>query len=108
MDAIHKTSDVFAALSDSNRLAIMEMLSVRGPMSSGDISAEFAISAPAISHHLKVLRNARVVTVRKERQRRVYRIDGRTIGFVEGWAQEIHRRLQSRYDTLEQIIHEEI
>ena len=62
------------ALADPNRRRIVEMLG-RGEQASGEIAAEFAVSPAAISQHLKVLREARLVRVRVEAQRRIYSLD---------------------------------
>ena len=50
--------DVFSALAEPNRRRIMEMLASKGQLSASDISQRFAVSPPAISQHLKVLRDA--------------------------------------------------
>ena len=71
--------DSLTALADPTRRQIVEMLS-RGERASGDIAARFEISAPAISQHLKVLREARLVQVRVEAQRRLYAIDPDGLG----------------------------
>ncbi|WP_449376022.1 metalloregulator ArsR/SmtB family transcription factor, partial [Bosea thiooxidans] len=54
--------DRFAALADPTRRSIVEMLGARA-LSAGEIGASFSASAPAISQHLKVLREAGLVTV---------------------------------------------
>jgi DNA-binding transcriptional ArsR family regulator len=58
------------ALADPTRRRIVEMLA-QGSLSSGEIAGHFEISAPAVSQHLKVLRDARLVRVRAEAQRRI-------------------------------------
>ena len=55
--------DRFTALADPTRRAILEMLARRGEMPAGDIAAQFDVSAPAISQHLKALREAGLVLV---------------------------------------------
>ncbi len=107
MDAVIDAGSVFVALAERTRFAITELLAARGPMSAGTISAEFAASAPAISQHLKVLREAAVVHVERRGQSRVYRINEKAIGDVESWASTIRKKLQSRYDHLEQLLNEE-
>jgi DNA-binding transcriptional ArsR family regulator len=62
------------ALGDATRRAIVDRL-LRGPVSVGKLAEEFPISRPAISQHLRVLKEARLVTVRENGTRRVYRLD---------------------------------
>ncbi len=58
---------VFQALADPTRRRILEMLR-EGGMTAGDIAAHFDMSQPSISHHLKLLRTAELVTAEREGQ----------------------------------------
>ncbi|MGB6400629.1 MAG: metalloregulator ArsR/SmtB family transcription factor, partial [Bradyrhizobium sp.] len=60
--------DVFAALADPTRRAIVERLVGSGELSVGDVAAPFAISGPAITRHLQVLERAGLIERRAERQ----------------------------------------
>jgi DNA-binding transcriptional ArsR family regulator len=62
------------ALSDPTRRAIVAMLN-DGDMSAGEIGARFAISAPSISHHLNVLKNAELVRATRNGQNIVYSLN---------------------------------
>src|SRR5205809_7398583 len=62
------------ALGDPTRRAIFEQLR-SGPLSVGEIAAELPVSRPAVSQHLRVLREAGLVSERKDGTRRVYRLD---------------------------------
>ncbi len=62
------------ALGDPTRRAILERLS-SGPRSVGEIARGLPVSRPAVSQHLRVLREARLVAERREGTRRVYRVD---------------------------------
>ncbi len=73
-----------AALADPTRQRIMEMLSA-GPLSSGDIASRFAVSAPAISQHLKMLRDAKLVFARPDKQKRIYELDAKGVGELADW-----------------------
>jgi len=57
--------DMFVALSDPTRRAILEILATRGELSATDIYEQFSVSPQAISQHLKVLREAHLVLVRE-------------------------------------------
>ena len=65
---------LFAALADSTRRDILELLLASGELSVGEVAAPFAISGPAISRHLQVLERAGLIERRVERQWRLVRV----------------------------------
>ena len=67
------------ALGDPTRRAIFEQLR-RGPRPVGEIAAELPVSRPAVSQHLRVLKDAGLVTERREGTRRLYRLDPDGLG----------------------------
>ena len=89
-----------AALADPTRRRIVEALA-EGPLSSGQIAGRFAISAPAISQHLKALREARLVRVRAEAQKRIYELDAQGFGEAADWIESIRRSWATKLDALE-------
>jgi ArsR family transcriptional regulator len=70
-----KQDDLFKALADPNRRKILRLLSKHDSMTAGDISAEFTISKPAISDHLKILRNAGLIYAQKQGQYMIYQLN---------------------------------
>jgi len=74
----------FAALADPTRREVLERLS-RGPRAVGDLALDMPVSWPAVSQHLKVLKEAGLVTDRPEGARRVYQIDPRGLGQIRAW-----------------------
>ena len=62
------------ALGDATRRAIVDRL-LRGPASVGKLAEEFPVSRPAISQHLRILKQARLVADRAEGTRRIYQLD---------------------------------
>lgn len=76
--------DVFAAVSDPARREILSALA-RGDLSAGEVAALFAISRPAVSRHLRVLREAGLVRNELVGRRRVYRLDVDGLAPVTGW-----------------------
>jgi DNA-binding transcriptional ArsR family regulator len=92
--------DSLMALADPTRRHIVEMLG-RGPRASGEIAASFAISAPAVSQHLKVLREARLVEVRVEAQRRIYTLNPLGLAEIDDWLARMKRFWSERLDDLE-------
>jgi DNA-binding transcriptional ArsR family regulator len=67
--------DVFKALADANRRKILKLLSKHDSMSAGDIAEQFSISKPAISDHLKILRNAGLIYAQKQGQFILYQLN---------------------------------
>ena len=84
----------FDVLGDPVRRRILELLS-DGEQPSGAISAvigeEFAISQPAVSQHLKVLRDNGFATVRPDGARRLYAVDSAPLAEVDGWLEPFRR-----------------
>ncbi len=74
----------FAALGDPTRRAIFERVATRS-MAVGELAAGLPISRPAVSQHLKVLKEAGLVTDEAEGTRRIYRLDPRGIGAMRDW-----------------------
>ncbi len=90
----------FAALADPTRSEIVDLLARRGELAAGDISAGFVSSASAISQHLKVLREAGLVTVEKRAQHRVYRLDAGAIREVGSWLSDRAGLWNARLDGM--------
>jgi DNA-binding transcriptional ArsR family regulator len=72
------------ALSDPTRREILERLG-RGPAAVGEIARSMPVSRPAVSQHLKVLKEAGLVTDRAVGARRVYQIDPAGLGAIRAW-----------------------
>lgn len=92
--------DALTALADPTRRRIVELL-VGGERSAGELVAEFDISAPAISQHLKALREAGLVQVRVDAQRRIYALDPVGLDEIDAWLAGVRRFSSSRLDALE-------
>ena len=72
-------ADAWTALGDATRRAIFERLSER-PRAVGELAREFPVSRPAVSQHLKVLKDARLVVDRPVGNRRIYQVDPAGLG----------------------------
>jgi DNA-binding transcriptional ArsR family regulator len=88
MHRARANSDVFRAIADPTRRAILDRLRA-GPANAGALAADFRASRPAISKHMRVLREARLVQVESVGRMRVYAIDPvplqRAAGWLEGY-----------------------
>lgn len=91
---------IFAALADPTRRQIIERLS-RGECAAGEIAEQFTMSGPAVSQHLKVLREAALVQVRIEGQRRIYQLDPQGLSEMDDWLAKVRRFWAPRLDALE-------
>lgn len=94
---------VLAAIADPTRRRIVEMLAER-EHTAGEIVAGFQMSAPAISQHLKVLREAGWVNVRVDRQHRIHALNPAALSEVESWAARTRQFWESRLDALEKAL----
>lgn len=96
--------DKFSALSDPTRRSIMEMIARNGELTATEISRQFPVSPPAISQHLKILREAELVRVEKRAQQRIYRINPEAMLELEGWARQLVQLWNQRFDALEALL----
>jgi DNA-binding transcriptional ArsR family regulator len=91
--------DTFYALADPTRRKIVESLAA-GEQSFGALADRFAISRPAVSQHLKVLREAGIVAARADAQRRIYRLEDGGLAEVDAWLDKLRRYWNSSLDNL--------
>ena len=75
---------VFAALHDPTRRAVLERLR-DGPRPVGEIARGLPVTRPAVSQHLKVLKEAGLVSDRSEGTRRIYYVDPKGLGAMRAW-----------------------
>jgi DNA-binding transcriptional ArsR family regulator len=78
------TTRVVSALADPTRRSVLEQLR-DGPRSVGEIANDLPVSRPAVSQHLKVLKNAGLVGDRSVGTRRIYYIDPKGLGAMRAW-----------------------
>jgi len=103
IDRSNPLDEVFAALADPTRRAIVERLAASGELSVGDVASPFDISAPAITRHLQVLERAGLIERRSERQWRFVRVRAGALAPVEGWLARQRRHWTSALDRLEAL-----
>lgn len=93
--------DLFAALADPTRRAIVERLLGAGELSVSDIAARFTISAPAVTRHLHVLEQVGLIERRIERQWRFVRVRAEALAPAENWLARQRRHWTAALDRLE-------
>jgi DNA-binding transcriptional ArsR family regulator len=90
----------FEALGDPTRRRIVELLA-GGERTAGEIAEEFPVSRPAISRHLRVLRETGLVRWRGEAQRRVYALEPAPFAALDAWLARYRPFWQNRLDALD-------
>ena len=88
------------ALSEPHRMAILSMLA-DGERPAGDFVDALPIAQPTVSKHLSVLREAGLVTVRKDAQRRLYSLNPAPLKELDLWLARYRRLWTDRLDALE-------
>ena len=91
--------DTFTALADPTRRSIIEMLA-HEDRSAGDIAGAFAVSRPAISRHLRVLRESGLVTAREHRQQRIYQLEPDPLNEIRQWVDRYSTFWEERLDRM--------
>lgn len=90
----------FAALADPHRRAMLGLMLER-PRAVGELVERLGLSQPGTSKHLRVLREAGLVQVRRDAQRRVYALDPGPLAELDVWLAPYRRLWNERLDALE-------
>jgi DNA-binding transcriptional ArsR family regulator len=95
--------EVFEAIAQPTRRRILRLLA-DGEQSVGSVTSEFELTQPAISQHLKVLREAGLVSERRDGARRLYRVRPEGLGDLHGFLAEL---LPAGLERLKEAVEEE-
>jgi DNA-binding transcriptional ArsR family regulator len=90
---------VLRAVADEGRRTLLESLA-NGPATAGELAALLQIARPGVSRHLRVLREAGLVEVRQEAQRRIYALRPEALGEVDEWLDRYRSLWEQRLDAL--------
>lgn len=99
--------DIFTAVADPTRRRIVELLAAEGRLPATHICHQFPVSGPAISQHLKVLREAKLVIVERQAQQRLYRLNPLTMHELEFWARRLASQWEERFSRLDELLERE-
>jgi DNA-binding transcriptional ArsR family regulator len=99
-------ADAFAVLAEPTRRRILAELR-RAERSVGELVGRLDLAQPAVSKHLRVLRDAGFVSCRTAAQRRIYRIEPRPLRSVDRWLVPYRRLWSERLDALERHLDEQ-
>jgi DNA-binding transcriptional ArsR family regulator len=94
------TAATFAVLAEPTRLRILDLIRDR-ERSVGELVDRLALSQPGVSKHLRVLREAGLVEVRRDAQRRLYRVRPVPLAEIDEWLEPYRRAWAHRLDALE-------
>jgi DNA-binding transcriptional ArsR family regulator len=97
--------EAFTAIADPVRRRIVERLA-DGEKTAGELGEGFAISQPAVSKHLRVLREAGLVSTRADAQRRMYRLTPAPLAQVDTWLARCRKLWEERFDALRVYVEE--
>ncbi|MFI6549323.1 metalloregulator ArsR/SmtB family transcription factor [Streptomyces prunicolor] len=98
--------DVFSALANPVRRKLLETLR-EGPRAAGDLAGQFSLSRPAVSEHLSVLKNARLVREESRGRHRYYHLEGAALAEVGEWLHPFEHYWRARMGALRDLIDEE-
>jgi DNA-binding transcriptional ArsR family regulator len=96
--------NTFAALADDTRREIIRLVAKSGELTSSEISQNFKMSSPAISQHLKILKEAKVLNMKKDAQKRVYSLNESGMDEMEKWLLDIKTLWNKRLDKLDKYL----
>jgi len=92
--------DALAALADPTRRELVELLAA-GELAAGELADRFPVSRPAVSRHLRVLREAGLVRSRVDGKRRMYALDPRPLRELDDWLERYRDLWAQRLDALD-------
>jgi DNA-binding transcriptional ArsR family regulator len=90
---------VLQALADPSRRTVLEILRSH-PATAGELAEALPIARPGVSRHLRVLRDAGLVDVRQDAQRRIYTLRPRALVEVDEWLEPYRALWRNRLDAL--------
>jgi DNA-binding transcriptional ArsR family regulator len=96
----------FEAIAEPNRRRLLELLRT-GERPAGDLVEATGLSQPGVSKHLKLLREAGLVSMRPDGQRRLYRLEPESLADLDAWLQPFRRFWAERLDALDDHLENE-
>lgn len=100
-------ANTFAALSDQTRLAVVERLMKQGELAAGDLVAQANMTAPAVSRHLKILREAGIIQQRVDGTKRFYSVQPEALKSISDWTISHRSFWEAGLDRLDALLAQE-
>jgi len=99
------TADAFNAVAEPRRRQILDVLAERErPVN--DLVEVIGLAQPAVSRHLRVLREVGLVDVREQGRQRIYRLNGRSLKPIHDWVRRYEDAWNERLDRLDEVVQE--
>ncbi|MFI6878676.1 metalloregulator ArsR/SmtB family transcription factor [Streptomyces sp. NPDC050400] len=95
---------LFAALANGTRREVLRLLRERGPQPAGAIADRFDMARPSLSEHLKVLREAGLVSEERAGRQRIYRLEAAPLADVQDWLHPYERFWRQRLTGLGDVL----
>ena len=105
MSRLRASADVYQAVADPTRRAILDLL-LQGEKPVGCIASRFSVSLSAVSQHMKVLREAGLVEVRHAGRERLYRLNAGPLQEVHSWTSHYQAFWREKLDALARYLEE--
>jgi DNA-binding transcriptional ArsR family regulator len=102
----YSTEAAFQALADPTRRAVLDLLR-SGSQPAGQIARIFPLSRPAISKHLRLLRQAHLVEERREGRHRIYRLNPAPLRAVDSWLEQYRSFWRANLSSLKTFVESE-
>jgi len=96
----HQQNDIFHAIAHPARRSILGQLK-RGEKPAGELVASFGVSFSAVSQHLKILKEAKLVTEQRSGRQRMYYLNSQPLKEVWNWVEDFQELWATRLDALE-------
>jgi len=100
-----RSANAFGAIADATRRDILDLLK-RSNLSAGELANRFPVSRPAISRHLRILRQAGLVRETRQAQQRIYSIDPKPLAEVDRWIARYRVFWAARLHDLKRVVEE--
>ena len=100
MKASKQAIDVYLAIADKTRRAMLARLASEGERSVSELVEPFSISQPAVSKHLRILREAGLVSSRQQGRSRLYRVEADKLLDVFEWVSQFEKYWDDKLDAL--------
>mgnify|MGYP005724188809 CR=1 FL=1 len=105
MNTTAQKADVYFAIADPTRRHILSLVTGK-ERAVNDLVGQFQVSQPAISQHLKILRDSGLVTVRKQGRGRWYRINFEQLKKIKDWVSQFEKYWDQKMDALEDYLNQ--
>ncbi|RFU68527.1 helix-turn-helix transcriptional regulator [Bacillus sp. V59.32b] len=101
-----QNQNLFEIIAETNRRHIIDLLRTK-PRSVGELVERSQLSQPGVSKHLRILREAGLVTASKESQKHIYHLHAEPLKEIDNWLEPYRQHWSDRLDALEHFLDEE-